>query len=124
VRLNSDKSLRKTIMPNWQITNAQQSNVLDVQHSGHAQVPTVHVALTLSRVSVNEITLRQTALAAAATRAAEISAAGQRDRVAELLGLPDTLTRGFAIVEPRRPRCRRTDPTWVRRGARGRPDDS
>lgn len=105
VRLNSDRALGKTIVLNWQFTDTKQNYVLNLENSAlsyvaDAQSKTADASLTLSRATLDEISLQQTTFPAA-IQAGKITVDGKREKVGEMLGLLDTFTPTFPMVEPR-----------------------
>ena len=105
VRLNGDKAQGKTIVLNWQFTDTQQNYVLNLENSAltymaDAQSVNADATLTLTRATLDEISLQKTTFPAA-LQAGQIAVAGQREKVGELLGMLDTFTPGFPLVEPR-----------------------
>ena len=108
VRLNGDKAQGKTIVLNWRFTDTKQDYVLNLEnsaltHVADAQSPTADATLTLTRATLDEISLQKTTIPAALQSGA-IVVTGKADKVAEMLGLLETFTPGFAIVEPRKAR--------------------
>ena len=108
VRLNGDKAQGKTIVLNWRFTDTKQDYVLNLEnsaltHVADAQAPNADATLTLTRATLDEISLQKTTIPAALQSGA-ITVTGKAEKVAEMLGLLETFTPGFAIVEPRKPR--------------------
>ncbi|MBL8303514.1 MAG: MBL fold metallo-hydrolase [Ideonella sp.] len=108
VRLNGDQAQGKAIVLTWRFTDTQQDYVLNLEnsaltHVADAQAPNADATLTLTRATLDEISLQKTTIPAALQSGA-IVVTGTAEKVAEMLGLLETFTPGFAIVEPRRPR--------------------
>jgi alkyl sulfatase BDS1-like metallo-beta-lactamase superfamily hydrolase len=68
-----------------------------------AQAPNADATLTLTRATLDEISLQKTTFAAA-LESGKIAAAGSRDKFLELLAMLETFPVRFPIVEPRPPR--------------------
>ena len=105
VRLDGDKAQGRTIVLNWQFTDTRQSYVLNLENSALTHVAGTQAAnadatLTLARATLDDITLQKTTFQAA-LQSGQITVTGQRERLGELLGMLDTFTLGFPIVEPR-----------------------
>jgi len=108
VRLNGDKAQGRTLVLNWNFTDTRQRYVLNLENSAltyvaDAQADNADATLTLTRATLDEISLQKTTFPAA-LQAGLITVTGQREKVGELLGLFDTFAPGFPIVEPRPPR--------------------
>jgi alkyl sulfatase BDS1-like metallo-beta-lactamase superfamily hydrolase len=104
VRLNGDKAEGKTIVLNWQFSDTRQSFVLTLENSAltHLAAPPVANAdatLTLTRATLDEISLQRTSFPAA-IQSGQIAISGKREKFAELLGLLEPFTGMFPIVEP------------------------
>ena len=105
VRLNGDKAQGKTIVLNWQFTDTRQNYVLNLENSAltcmaDAQAANADATLTLTRATLDEISLQRTTFQAA-LQAGQIAVTGKREKVGELLGMLETFTPGFPMVEPR-----------------------
>ncbi|WP_280150727.1 alkyl sulfatase dimerization domain-containing protein [Piscinibacter sp. XHJ-5] len=105
VRLNGDKAAGKTIVLNWQFTDVKQSYVLNLENSAltyvaGAQSETADATLTLTRATLDEISLQRTTFPAA-LQAGQIVVQGKREKVAELLGMLETFPNVFPMIEPR-----------------------
>lgn len=105
VRLNGDKAQGKTIVLNWQFTDTNQSYVLNLENSAltyvaDAQAGDADATVTLTRATLDEISMQRTTLPAA-MQAGQIAVSGKREKVAELLGMLETFPAMFPIVEPR-----------------------
>ena len=108
VRLNGDKAQGKTMALNWHFTDTQQKYVLNLENSAltymaDAQVPNADATLTLSRATLDDISLQKTTFPAA-LQAGLIVVSGKREKVGELLGMLESFSVGFPMVEPRTPR--------------------
>ena len=105
VRLDGDKALGKTLVLNWQLTDTHQNYVLNLENSAltytaDSQAPDADVTLIMTRATLDEISLRKTTFPAA-LQAGQIVVTGRREKLAELLGMFDTFTLGFPMIEPR-----------------------
>jgi alkyl sulfatase BDS1-like metallo-beta-lactamase superfamily hydrolase len=105
VRLNAEKAQGKNIVLNWMFTDTRQSYVINLENSAltyvaDAQAANADATLTLSRSTLDDITLQKTTFQAA-LQSGQITVAGQREKLGELLGMLETFTLGFPIVEPR-----------------------
>jgi linear primary-alkylsulfatase len=105
VRLNGDKAQGKTIVLNWQFTDTRQNYVLNLENSAltsmaDAQAANADATLTLTRATLDEISLQRTTFAAA-VQAGQIVVTGQREKLGELLALIETFPNMFPLVEPR-----------------------
>jgi len=105
VRLNGDKALGKTIVLNWKFTDTQQSYVLNLENSAltyvaDAQAANADATLTLTRATLDDISMQKTTFPAALQSGA-ITVTGKREKLSELLGMLETFTPGFPMVEPR-----------------------
>ena len=105
VRLNGDKAQGKTIVLNWKFTDTKQDFVLNLENSAlthveGVQAPNADATLTLTRATLDAISLQQTTFPAA-MQAGQIKVAGNPAKVGEMLGLLETFPNMFPIVEPR-----------------------
>ena len=105
VRLNGDKAQGKTVVLNWQFTDTRQNYVLNLEnsaltHRADAQAENPDATLTLTRATLDEISLQKLTFPAA-LQSGQIAVTGRRDKLVELLGMFETFTPGFPIVEPR-----------------------
>jgi alkyl sulfatase BDS1-like metallo-beta-lactamase superfamily hydrolase len=105
VRLDGDKAQGKTIVLNWQFTDTRQSYVLNLENSALTYVANTQAAdadatLTLTRATLDDISLQKTTFPAA-LQSGQITVTGRREKLGELLGMLDTFTLGFPMVEPR-----------------------
>jgi linear primary-alkylsulfatase len=65
-----------------------------------AQAPGADATLTLTRATLDDISLQNTTFPAA-LQSGRITIAGQREKLGELLGMLDTFVPAFPTVEPR-----------------------
>ena len=105
VRLNGEKASGKTSVLNWQFTDTKQNYVLNLENSAltyvaDAQAANADATLTLTRATLDEISLQRTTFPAA-LQSGQIAVTGKREKVAELLGMLETFPNMFPIVEPR-----------------------
>ncbi len=105
VRLNGDKAEGKTIVLNWRFTDTRQNYVLNLDnsaltHVADAQAPNADATVTLSRATLDEISLQKTSFADA-IQAGRVVVDGKREKLAELLAMLDSFSLGFPVVEPR-----------------------
>jgi alkyl sulfatase BDS1-like metallo-beta-lactamase superfamily hydrolase len=105
VRLDSDKAQGKTIVLNWRFTDSQQSYVLNLENSAltyvaDAQAANADATFTLTRATLDDISLQKTTFPAA-LQSGQITVTGQREKLGELLGMLETFTLGFPMIEPR-----------------------
>ena len=106
VRLNGPRADGKKIRINWSFTDTKQKYVLNLENSALTYVPKkqakdADVALTLTRRTLDAITLRQKTFLEA-MQAGEIQLKGDAAKLAELFSLLDTFSRDFEIVEPKK----------------------
>ena len=105
VRLNGDKAQGKTIVLNWQFTDTKQNFVLNLEnsaltHMADAQAANADATLTLTRATLDEISLQKTTFPAA-MQSGQIVVTGKREKFAELLGMLEAFPGMFPLVEPR-----------------------
>ena len=105
VRLNGDKALGKRSLINWRFTDTRQDFVLRLDNSAltvsaDRQAPDADATVTLTRATLDDISLQKTTFPAA-MQAGQVSVAGNPLKLAELLGLLDTFPSVFPVVEPR-----------------------
>ena len=108
VRLNADKAAGKTIVLNWRFTDTKQDYVLNLENSAltcmaDTQADNADATLTLTRATLDEISLQKTTFPAA-LQSGRIAINGKREKLIELLQMLDTFPPGFPVVEPRPPR--------------------
>jgi alkyl sulfatase BDS1-like metallo-beta-lactamase superfamily hydrolase len=107
VRLNGDKAAGKKIVLNWRFTDTRQDYVLNLENSAltfvaDTQADDADATLTLTRATLDEISLRETTFESALD-SGKIVVTGKRERFLELLAMLDTFPIGFPVVEPRPP---------------------
>ncbi|MGO9453993.1 MAG: alkyl/aryl-sulfatase [Candidatus Binataceae bacterium] len=105
VRLNSDKAANRTIVLNWKFTDSGQDYVLNLENSALTYVPdsqadNADATLTLTRATLEEISLRKTTFPAA-LHSGRITVARKGELLLELLEMLDDFPAQFPIVEPR-----------------------
>ncbi len=105
VRLNGDQAAGKMIVLNWRFTDTKQDYVLNLENSAltciaDAQADNADATLTLTRATLDEISLRKTTFAAA-VHSREIAITGKGEKLVELLEMLETFPSRFAVVEPR-----------------------
>jgi alkyl sulfatase BDS1-like metallo-beta-lactamase superfamily hydrolase len=105
VRLNGDKAAGKTIVLNWRFTDTKQDYVLNLENSAltcapDTQADNAAATLTLTRATLDEISLQKTTFPAA-LQSGQIAVAGKGEKLAELLEMLDTFPAQFPVVEPR-----------------------
>jgi linear primary-alkylsulfatase len=108
VRLDGGKAAGKRIVLNWLFTDTGQKYVLNLDNSAltcapDAQAESADATLTLTRATLDEISLQKTTFAAA-LESGRIAVAGSRGKFLELLAMLETFPVRFPIVEPRPPR--------------------
>jgi alkyl sulfatase BDS1-like metallo-beta-lactamase superfamily hydrolase len=105
VRLDGDKAQGKRIVLNWQFTDTRQNYILNLENSAltyvaDAQDAKADATLTLTRAALDDMAQQKMTIPAA-IEAGKITVSGKREKVGELLGMLDTFTLGFPVVEPR-----------------------
>ena len=105
VRLDGDKAAGKTIVLNWRFTDTKQDYVLNLENSAltcvpEAQADGADATLTLTRATLDEISLEKTTFQAA-LQSGQITVAGKSEKLVELLEMLDTFLPRFPVVEPR-----------------------
>jgi alkyl sulfatase BDS1-like metallo-beta-lactamase superfamily hydrolase len=85
VRLNGDKAAGKTSVLNWQFTDTKQNYVLNLENSAltyvaDAQAANADATLTLTRATLDEISLQKTTFPAA-LQSGQIAVTGKREHV-------------------------------------------
>jgi alkyl sulfatase BDS1-like metallo-beta-lactamase superfamily hydrolase len=105
VRLNGEKAAGQRIVLNWQFTDTKQNYVLNLENSAltfvaGAQAANADATLTLSRATLDEISLQKTSMAAA-LQGGQIVVSGQMAKVAALMGMIETPATMFPMIEPR-----------------------
>ena len=106
VRLNGDKAQGKTIIINWEFTDAGERYALTLQNSALTYLAGRHAAdadatVALDRATLNRIILRELSMTDAHSQErARIT--GDAAKLTELFALLDDFTVAFEIVEPRK----------------------
>jgi linear primary-alkylsulfatase len=105
VRLDGDKAAGKTMVLNWRFTDTKQDYVLNLENSALTCVPDAQAdgadaTLTLTRATLDEISLRKTTFPAA-LQSGQIAVTGRGEKLVELLEMLDTFPLRFPVVEPR-----------------------
>ncbi len=106
VRLNGPKAEGRRIVLNWHFTDEGRLYVLNLENSALTwvrgkQSPRADATLTLTRKTLDQITLRRTTFNAA-IEAGQIQVEGNPGKLPELLTLMDSFEPQFEIVEPKR----------------------
>jgi alkyl sulfatase BDS1-like metallo-beta-lactamase superfamily hydrolase len=106
VRLNGPKANGKKIVINWNFTDVKKQYVLNLENSALTFVPNKQVknadtTLTMTRQTLDAITLRQLTFPQA-IQSGQIKIEGDPAKVGELLSLMDTFPPMFEIVEPKK----------------------
>lgn len=106
VRLNGQRAEGKRMVLNWNFTDAKQKYLVNLENSALTYLPERQAAqpdaaITLTRTALDAVLLGQTTFPAAIA-SGQIKVEGDPRKLGELLGLFDTFTPDFAIVEPRR----------------------
>ncbi|MBK6614579.1 alkyl sulfatase dimerization domain-containing protein [Ottowia sp.] len=105
VRLNAAKAEGKKVVINWNFTDSKQQLALTLENSALTHAPgqarNADATLTLSRATLDAITLRQTTFPEA-IQSGQIKLEGDRAKIGELLGMLDTFEQMFPIVEPKK----------------------
>ena len=109
VRLNGEKAEGKRSVINWQFPDTGQRYALTLQNCALTYLADRHAAdadctVTLDRATLNRVILRELPLPEALAQGL-VTIAGDGTKLAELFGLLDDFSMGFAIVEPQRPRA-------------------
>ncbi|HYA35238.1 MAG TPA: alkyl sulfatase C-terminal domain-containing protein, partial [Candidatus Binataceae bacterium] len=108
VRLSADKAAGQRIVLNWRFTDTDQEYILNLENSAltfvaDAQADNADATLTLTRVTLDEISLQKTSFADA-LRSGRIEVTGDAAKLTELLDMLDTFAPDFPVIEPRPPR--------------------
>lgn len=106
-RLNADRAEGKKLIINWNFTDTHKQYVLNLSnsaltHTEGAQAPDADATLTLTRDTLDAITLQKTTFAEAINKGL-IKTEGSPEKFKELLGMLDAFDPAFAIVEPKKP---------------------
>jgi alkyl sulfatase BDS1-like metallo-beta-lactamase superfamily hydrolase len=105
VRLNGDKAAGKTIVLNWRFTDTKRDYVLNLENRAltcvdDTQADNADATLTLTRATLDEISLQKSTFASA-MQSGLIAVAGKTEKLVELLEMLDTFPIRFPVVEPR-----------------------
>jgi alkyl sulfatase BDS1-like metallo-beta-lactamase superfamily hydrolase len=104
VRLNAAKAEGKKMAINWNFTDSNQHFVLTLENSALTHItgrqPDADATVTLSRATLDAITLKETSFPAAVL-AGKVKIDGDRAKLAELMSMLDTFEPMFPVVEPR-----------------------
>ncbi|HUO05604.1 MAG TPA: alkyl sulfatase dimerization domain-containing protein [Candidatus Binataceae bacterium] len=105
VRLNGEKAAGKKIVLNWRFTDTKQNYVLNLENSaltcvGDWQADDADATLTLTRATLDEISLNKTTFPSA-LQSGQIAVSGNGAKLLELLEMLDTFPIRFPLVEPR-----------------------
>lgn len=104
VRLNAAKAEGKKMAINWNFTDSNQQFVLTLENSALTHItgrqPDADATVTLSRATLDAITLKETSFPAAVL-AGKVKIDGDRAKLAELMSMLDTFEPMFPVVEPR-----------------------
>lgn len=104
VRLNAAKAEGKKMAINWNFTDSNQQFVLTLENSALTHItgrqPDADASVTLSRATLDAITLKETSFPAAVL-AGKVKIDGDRAKLAELMSMLDTFEPMFPVVEPR-----------------------
>jgi alkyl sulfatase BDS1-like metallo-beta-lactamase superfamily hydrolase len=104
--LNGPKAEGKKITINWNFTDIQKQYVLNLENSALTYVPNkqakdADVGLTLSRLTLNEIILKQLTIPEA-LQSGKIIYKGNLFKLGELFSLLDEFQPTFEIMEPKK----------------------
>lgn len=105
VRLNGERAQGKRIVLNWRFSDTQQALWLNLENSAlthlmGAQAAQPDATLTLTRATLDEISLQRLSFPAA-LQSGRIVVTGKAEKLAELLSLIDVNAPMFPLVEPR-----------------------
>ncbi|MES2250711.1 MAG: alkyl sulfatase dimerization domain-containing protein [Pseudomonadota bacterium] len=106
VRLDAAKAEGKTMVVNWNFTDSNQKFVLTLENSALTHVKNQQAAgadatVTLSRATLDAITLKQTTFPEA-VQSGLVKIDGNRAKLGELFGMLDNFDLMFPVVEPRK----------------------
>ncbi|MCR6478775.1 MBL fold metallo-hydrolase [Variovorax sp. ZS18.2.2] len=105
VRLDAAKAEGKTMVINWNFTDSNQQFVLTLENSAlthiAGQQPGADATVTLSRATLDAITLKETSFPAAVLTG-KVKIEGNRAKLGELMSMLDTFEPMFPVVEPRK----------------------
>ena len=104
IRLNGPKADGKTITLNWNFTDVGEQYAVELENSvliytSNKQLASADVTVTLTRTTLDAISLQETTFAEAFASGA-IKIDGNKDKLLELFGLFDTFDQKFNIVTP------------------------
>jgi len=104
VRLNAARAEGRKMAINWNFTDSNQQFVLTLENSALTHIagrqPDADATVTLSRATLDAITLKETSFPAAVL-AGKVKIDGDRTKLAELMSMLDTFEPMFPVVEPR-----------------------
>jgi alkyl sulfatase BDS1-like metallo-beta-lactamase superfamily hydrolase len=104
VRLDAAKAEGKAMVINWNFTDSNQQFVLTLENSAlthiAGQQPGADATVTLSRATLDAVTLKETSFPAAVL-AGKVKIEGNRARLGELMSMLDSFEPMFPVVEPR-----------------------
>lgn len=104
VRLDAAKAEGKRLVINWNFTDSKQQFVLTLENSALTHIagrqPDADATVTLSRATLDAVTLKQTSFPAAVL-AGQVRIEGDRAKLAELMAMLDSFEPMFPVVEPR-----------------------
>jgi len=105
VRLDAAKAEGKKLVINWNFTDSNQQFVLTLENSAlthiAGQQPGADATVTLSRATLDAVTLKETSFPAAVLTG-KVKIEGDRAKLAGLMSMLDTFEPMFPVVEPRR----------------------
>ena len=105
VRLDAAKAEGKKLVINWNFTDSNQQFVSTLENSAlthiAGQQPGADATVTLSRATLDAVTLKETSFPAAVLTG-KVKIEGDRAKLAELMSMLDTFEPMFPVVEPRR----------------------
>ncbi|ADU34375.1 alkyl/aryl-sulfatase [Variovorax paradoxus] len=105
VRLDAAKAEGKTMVINWNFTDSNQQFVLTLENSAlthiAGQQAGADATVTLSRATLDAITLKETSFPAAVLTG-KVKIDGDRAKLGELMAMLDTFEPMFPVVEPRK----------------------
>ncbi|MET3494130.1 alkyl/aryl-sulfatase [Variovorax boronicumulans] len=105
VRLDAAKAEGQTMAINWNFTDSNQQFVLTLENSAlthiAGQQPGADATVTLSRATLDAVTLKETSFPAAVL-AGKVKIEGNRAKLGELMSMLDTFEPMFPVVEPRK----------------------
>ena len=106
VRLDAAKAEGKTIVINWNFTDSNQKFVLTLEnsaltHVADQQTSGADVSVTLSRATLDAITLKQMSFPQA-VQSGHVKIEGHREKFDELFSMLDSFNPMFSVIEPNR----------------------